>query len=307
MMLTTALLISGIGLFARTQFASPRQGEARAPSVFWTLLLATWGGLNAVFLGGDLFNLYVALELLTFAAVPLVSLDGRAETLAAALRYLLFALPGSILYLLGGVLLYGAYGTLDIVLLSSRIQALGLGGFPLTGGALAKLAVKAQLGEGIVGTFATLSAAGSALLMLHFLRRLIQSTPGQPLNAASTTGYIWPWLTIAVASLAVPWALYPATINVSLLQALAPGTLWAALWPTLIGAVLFTALWRWRDRLPRVPQGDLVVVGGTAVRGIASWGEAIERTDGYLRRWPVATLSLIILVITLFATMLAWG
>lgn len=123
MILTAALLISGIGLFARAQFGSPRQGEARAPSVFWILLLATWGGLNAVFIGGDLFNLYVALELLTFAAVPLVSLDGRAETLAAALRYLLFALLGSILYLLGAVLLYGAYGTLDLVMLSSRVKA----------------------------------------------------------------------------------------------------------------------------------------------------------------------------------------
>jgi formate hydrogenlyase subunit 3/multisubunit Na+/H+ antiporter MnhD subunit len=35
----------------------------------------------------------------------------------------LFALLGSILYLLGTVLLYGAYGTLDIVLLSRRIDA----------------------------------------------------------------------------------------------------------------------------------------------------------------------------------------
>ena len=50
--------------------------------------------------------------------MPLVCLDGRAETLRAALRYLLFALLGSVLYLLGAALLYGAYGTLDIVLLS---------------------------------------------------------------------------------------------------------------------------------------------------------------------------------------------
>jgi multicomponent Na+:H+ antiporter subunit D len=105
MMLTSALLISGIGLFARAQFPSPPRREARAPSVFWILLLAIWGALNAVFIGGDLFNLYVALELLTFAAVPLVSLDDRPETIAAALRYLLFALLGSILYLLGAVLL----------------------------------------------------------------------------------------------------------------------------------------------------------------------------------------------------------
>src|SRR5215831_6386968 len=123
MMVTAALLIGGIGVFAREQFASPQEGEIRAPLVFWTLLLANWGALNAVFIGGDLFNLYVALELLTFGAVPLVSLDGRAETLAAALRYLLFALVGSVLYLLGAALLYGAYGTLDVVLLSGQIRA----------------------------------------------------------------------------------------------------------------------------------------------------------------------------------------
>src|SRR6516164_3342264 len=77
MMVTAALLICGIGLFARPQLSAPRGVEERAPLVFWTLLLAVWGALNAVFVGGDLFNLYVALELLTFSAVPLVSLDGR--------------------------------------------------------------------------------------------------------------------------------------------------------------------------------------------------------------------------------------
>jgi formate hydrogenlyase subunit 3/multisubunit Na+/H+ antiporter MnhD subunit len=124
MMLTTAVVICAIGLFARADFQTPRGApEARSPLVFWTLLLGVWGGLNAVLLGDDLFNLYVALELLTFAAVPLVCLDGRAKTLSAALRYLLFALLGSVLYLLGTALLFGAYGTLDIVLLSERVRA----------------------------------------------------------------------------------------------------------------------------------------------------------------------------------------
>ena len=122
MTVTTALLIPAIGLFARAQFRSPAGPQARAPTVFWTLLLVVWSALNTVFLGADLFNLFVALELLTFAAVPLVCLDGRAETMAAALRYLLFALLGSVLYLLGTVLLYGAYGTLDVVLLAARIR-----------------------------------------------------------------------------------------------------------------------------------------------------------------------------------------
>ena len=44
------------------------------------------------------------------------SLSGSAMTLTAALRYILFALIGSALYLLGTALLYGNYGTLDISL-----------------------------------------------------------------------------------------------------------------------------------------------------------------------------------------------
>jgi len=124
MLVTAALVVPAAGYFARANFQTPQgQFEARAPLAFWTLLQALWAALNIVFLGGDLFNLYVALELLTFAAVPLVCLDGRPETLIAALRYLLFALFGSVFYLLGVALLYGTYGTLDIVLLSARVRA----------------------------------------------------------------------------------------------------------------------------------------------------------------------------------------
>lgn len=146
MLLTTAVVICAAGLFARAEFRAPRAGqpEARAPFVFWGFLLAVWAAMNAVFLGNDLFNLYVALELLTFGAVPLVCLDGRAETLAAALRYLLFALLGSVLYLLGTALLYGAYGTLDIVLLSGLVRADAatlLAGALMTVGLLAKTAL----------------------------------------------------------------------------------------------------------------------------------------------------------------------
>jgi multicomponent Na+:H+ antiporter subunit D len=124
MMAITAVVICVIGVFAHADFRTPAgEVEARAPFAFWILLLAVWGALNTVFLSGDLFTLYVALELLTFAAVPLVCLDGRAETLQAALRYLFFALLGSGLYLVGTSLLYGTYGTLDIALLSNRVHA----------------------------------------------------------------------------------------------------------------------------------------------------------------------------------------
>ncbi|MCB4821310.1 complex I subunit 5 family protein [Roseicella aerolata] len=145
MLLTTAVVLCATGLAARAGFAPrPGQGETRAGLLFWPLLLALWGALNAVFLGNDLFNLYVALELLTLAAVPLVCIEGKPEAVAAALRYLLFALLGSVLYLLGAALLYGAHGTLDITLLAARLQpgpATWMAGALMTAGLLAKTAL----------------------------------------------------------------------------------------------------------------------------------------------------------------------
>jgi hypothetical protein len=154
------------------------------------------------------------------------------------------------------------------VLIPAAVLALGLAGLPLTGGLLAKLALKAQLGEGVIGIFATLSTAGSALLMLHFLRCLVQTTPRDPATAAPT-GLVRPWLIMAFTAVTVPWALYPTAGSGTLLDALALGTLWAALWPALIGGVLAVGLWRWAHRLPRVPEGDVVVVGEAAIRATA--------------------------------------
>ena len=191
------------------------------------------------------------------------------------------------------------------VLIPAAVLALGLGGLPLTGGALAKLALKTQFGHGAVGTLATLSAAGSTLLMLHFLRRLIQTSPRSS-EAAPPAGFTWPWLIMAFAAVMVPWILYPTAKSGTLLEALVPGTLWAALWPVLIGGILAVGLWRWEHRLPRVPEGDVVVVGEAALRATVPWGEAIERADSWLRKWAVASLSLLTLVIILGAAMFVW-
>jgi multicomponent Na+:H+ antiporter subunit D len=144
MLVTAGLIAPAAALFARANFATPGIEEKRAPLVFWTLLQGIQAALSLIFLGGDLFNLYVGLELLTFAAVPLVCLDGRPETVAAALRYLLFALFGSVFYLLGVALFYGAYGTLDIALLAPLVRpepAVWLAAGLMTAGLLAKTAL----------------------------------------------------------------------------------------------------------------------------------------------------------------------
>lgn len=192
-----------------------------------------------------------------------------------------------------------------LVLLPAAVLALGLGGLPLTGGALAKLALKAPLGAGVVGTLATMSAAGSTLLMFHFLRRLVQTAPAA--SAEKVISYSAPWLTCAVAAVAVPWALFPAVGSGASLQALAAEALWSSLWPMLVGGVIAFGLWRWEDRLPRVPPGDIVVAVEPAVHAALRWEEHIERADAYLRRWPVASLLLMGLVVVLTVAMLIGG
>lgn len=88
---------------------------------WWPLWLSLWAALNALFLTADAFNLYVTLELMGLAAVALVALEAHA--VAAATRYLLVGLLGSMFYLLGVGLLYALYGTVGIQQLATAMQA----------------------------------------------------------------------------------------------------------------------------------------------------------------------------------------
>ncbi|MFU8858328.1 MAG: complex I subunit 5 family protein [Deferrisomatales bacterium] len=99
-----------------------RPGSARAPELFWSLWLFAWAALNSLFLSADAFNLYVCLELLGLAAVGLAAHGGKAEAVAAALRYLLVSLVGSFCYLLGVALLYADHSTLDLASLAESVR-----------------------------------------------------------------------------------------------------------------------------------------------------------------------------------------
>lgn len=116
MLLMSATVGTVVSLYALSYFAAvPDQARW-----FWPLWLFLWAALNALFASADVFNLYVTLELVTLAAVPLVALAGGAAV-AASLRYLLAAVLASLLYLLGVALLYGAASTLDIAQLGATL------------------------------------------------------------------------------------------------------------------------------------------------------------------------------------------
>jgi len=119
MLLMSASVGALVSVYAISFFKEEKAAQ------FWPLWLMLWSALNALFLAADIFNLYVALELTTLAGVGLVILSGTREANAAALRYLLVALAGSLLYLAGVTVLYGAYGALDVEALSSRATSGG--------------------------------------------------------------------------------------------------------------------------------------------------------------------------------------
>lgn len=127
--LSAALLLmnAAVALAGAVFHAARPRGRVpvRDPRFFWPLWLFLWGGLNALFLSADVFNLYVALEFVSIASVGLIGLAGGSAQ-AAAWRYLLATLLGSTLYLLGVALLYGRYALLDFTLLADAIEPNGV-------------------------------------------------------------------------------------------------------------------------------------------------------------------------------------
>ncbi len=109
MLLMTAVTGSGISIYAAGYFRNESAGR-----FFWPLWLFLWGGLNALYLSRDIFNLYVVLEIVSLSAVALAALSGTRAALTAALRYLLAAMVASLAYLTGVALVYANFGSLDL-------------------------------------------------------------------------------------------------------------------------------------------------------------------------------------------------
>jgi formate hydrogenlyase subunit 3/multisubunit Na+/H+ antiporter MnhD subunit len=114
MIILTAFLALVLGIYSLWYF----KGEKAIR--FWPLWWLLLSGLNAIFLSNDAFNIYVCLEIIGLSAAALVALETKREALVAALRYLLVGLVGSLFYLLGVVLLYRSYGTLDLTMLANQ-------------------------------------------------------------------------------------------------------------------------------------------------------------------------------------------
>ncbi|MCK0195757.1 complex I subunit 5 family protein [Ancylobacter sp. 6x-1] len=179
------------------------------------------------------------------------------------------------------------------------VLAFALAGLPLTSGMLAKYVVKDVFAPGPALWLVTLSAAGSAALMLHFLHRLAHAAEAKragPVLLAS-------WLGVGAASLVAAWALFPVVTNTSAATLFSPATVWKASWPILIGVLLVLPPLRLADRVPHIPPGDVIVWAERLLPRLRRLAEDVERLDAFLRRWPVAALLLVLLMLLLGAAL----
>jgi formate hydrogenlyase subunit 3/multisubunit Na+/H+ antiporter MnhD subunit len=184
----------------------------------------------------------------------------------------------------------------SLALIVAAFLGLSLAGLPLTGGALAKLALKGPFGDGAAGMAAQFSAAASTALMLCFVMRLARFPRDE---RAASPERLWSWLALAAASLLVPWLMFPLVGSPA--EAFEAAKLWDAVWPMLIGAALAGALRAAGDRLPRIPAGDILVAEEGAFRASFRLADAFERADRGLRQWPAAGAALLIVALALAA------
>ncbi|WP_232833704.1 proton-conducting transporter membrane subunit [Saliphagus sp. LR7] len=88
--------------------------DDRRRDTFYSLYLLLVAGLAGVCVTGDVFNLYVFLEISGLAAYALIASDGTGRSALAALKYLIMGTVGASLYLIGVGYAYVSTGYLNM-------------------------------------------------------------------------------------------------------------------------------------------------------------------------------------------------
>jgi len=110
-----------LGVLAYTKSAGPRS------NAFYSAYLLLTAGLVGVSVTGDVFNMYVFLEITGLTAYTLVASKGDGSSAYAALKYMLVGTVGASLYLIGVGYAFVATGTLNMARLSTRLAEVGYG------------------------------------------------------------------------------------------------------------------------------------------------------------------------------------
>lgn len=120
------LVVSSIVLVAVVFYAigqGVRDGDERQPvSIFMPTYLVLSAGVCMAFLAGDLFNLFVGFEVLLAASFVLLTIGASKDRVRAGISYVMVSMVGSLIFLFGIALVYGATGTLNLAEVAVRLD-----------------------------------------------------------------------------------------------------------------------------------------------------------------------------------------
>ncbi|NKB69565.1 MAG: monovalent cation/H+ antiporter subunit D family protein [Candidatus Latescibacteria bacterium] len=120
------LLVALIGLVVLLYAPASVAYEIDAPRhyLFYAAYLLCLTGLLGIAITGDVFNVFVFLEISSLSSYALISLGRNRRALLAAYRYLIMGTIGASFFLIGIGLLYMATGTLNMADLAQRLDGL---------------------------------------------------------------------------------------------------------------------------------------------------------------------------------------
>jgi multicomponent Na+:H+ antiporter subunit D len=118
------VLVAELTLLTVLIYAIGEPGAERNHVGFQSAYLVLAAGVAASFLTGDLFNLFVAFEIMLTASYVLLTLGGRREQVRAGMTYVVISLIASTLFVTALALLYSATGTVNMADLAVRLAEL---------------------------------------------------------------------------------------------------------------------------------------------------------------------------------------
>ena len=90
-------------------------------AAFHPIYLVLASGVSASFITGDMFNLFVAFEMMLAASYVLLTLGGRPDQVRSGMTYVVISLVASSLFITALALLYAATGTVNMADLATRL------------------------------------------------------------------------------------------------------------------------------------------------------------------------------------------
>jgi len=118
------IIVNLIG-FTSALFSVEYMGKYTDKTKYYTLFLLMIVGMNGVTLSGDLFNMYVFLEVAAIASYALVAFGTEGEELEAAFKYQVMGTIASTMIVLGIIFIYSYTGTLNMADMGKIIGASG--------------------------------------------------------------------------------------------------------------------------------------------------------------------------------------